>query len=93
VRPLSIEPDFIDFGCLKPGLSARKLLRVQGGPARVIINSGHVKIVPSEVGNEIAELEITAVGGEEGDLIWDSIQIEGIGGKMEVPVTGYWYQS
>ena len=90
---LSTEPDFINFGCLKPGLSAKKILVIQGGPAEVKANNEQIRIVPSQINEEITEIEIIVQGGEEGDLIWDSIQIDGINGKLEVPIMGYWEKS
>jgi uncharacterized protein YegL/ribosomal protein L37AE/L43A len=93
VIPLSVQPDFINFGCLKPGSSAKKLLKVQGGPAKAITNNAQIRVVPTEIGEETTEIEITVADGEEGDLIWHSIQINGIGGKLEVPIIGYWDKS
>ena len=93
VTLLSIEPDFIDLGCLKPGVTARTSLIIRGGPAKAFTNNAQIRVVPTEIGEETTEIEITVEGGEEGDLIWDSIQIDGIGGKLEVPIMGYWDKS
>jgi len=88
--PLSVEPQGIDFNCLKPGDGANTILRVSGGPGQVIVHSDRLRVTPASFGSESTELRLTLLGGSVGELIWDDILLQGDDGELKVLVTARW---
>lgn len=87
---LSVEPQGIDFGCLKPGDEANATLWVSGGPGQVIVHSDRLRVAPPTFGSESIELQLTLLGGSAGELIWDDILLRGDSGEIKILVTARW---
>jgi len=88
--PLKVEPDNIDFGCLRPGESKSTTLRISGGPGIVVAHNDQLEIVPSNFSSEDTELQVSLSGGSAGELIWDTIVLKGNKEELSVLVTGRW---
>lgn len=87
---LSVEPQGIDFGNLKPGDGANATLRVSGGPGQVIVHSDRLRVTPISFGSESTELQLTLLSGSVGELIWDDILLQGDAAELKVLVTARW---
>ena len=83
-------PDIIDLGCLEPGISPRATIRIEGGPATATTDNKRIVVTPSEIGEQPTEVEITVMGGLDGELIWDTLHIKGDRGELEIPVICMW---
>jgi len=90
LSPLKVEPDNIDFGCLRPGKSESATIRVSGGPGTAVAPNDQLMIVPSNFSSEDTELRVTLSGGSAGELIWDTIVLKGNKEELSVLVTGRW---
>jgi len=89
-KSITVKPSFIDFGYLKPLISPKATLNLEGGPVTILSSNERIKVVPLEILEETGIIEVNVVGGEEGDLIWDSIEIRGSGVSVMVPVICNW---
>jgi hypothetical protein len=69
------------------------MIKVTGGPARVATNHERIHVAPSEVGEEVTEIEVAISGGSEGELIWDNLHIKGSKGELDVPIVCWWDES
>jgi len=87
---LKVEPENIDFGCLKPGEGGNVTLKVCGGPGDVLVHTDQLKIVPINFGIENSELQVTLLAGSAGELIWDNIVVKGENGELSLLVTARW---
>jgi len=87
---LLINPSFIDFGCLQPGVGAKAIIRVAGGPARATTDNELIQVTPSEVGEEAMDIEVMVGDGAAGDLIWDTLHVQGDKGEIDIPVICLW---
>jgi hypothetical protein len=87
---LSVNPSIIDFGCLQPGMGARAIMRVEGGPARVTTDNERIQVTPAEVGEEATDIEVMINDGSAGDLIWDILHVQGNKGELDIPVICWW---
>lgn len=87
---LRVEPNIIDFGCLKPGEQKTKILKVSGGSGKVIVNNPQIKVSPSSFNNENNELQIKLVSEAAGELIWDDIVLHGENNQIKVVVIAHW---
>lgn len=90
VASLSVEPQGISFGSLKPGDGANATLRVSDGPGQVIVHSDRLRVTPISFGSEGTELQLTLLGGSVGELIWDDILLQGDTAELKVLVTARW---
>ena len=90
LKTKKIEPESIDFGCLKPRNGANATLKLSGGPGQVIVHSDRLRVTPISFGSESTELQLTLLGGDMGELIWDDILLRGDAGELKVLVTGWW---
>lgn len=89
-QPLKIEPESIDFGCLKPGQGGNIALKVSGGPCDILGYGDHFKILPTNFGMEDTEIQMTLLPGSVGDLIWDNIVLKGENEEVSLLVTARW---
>ena len=89
-KSLTIEPTFIDFGHLKPHVSPKTRLKLDGGPATIRSTNDRITVMPAEIITESGIIEVSVSGGEEGDLLWDSIEILGANENIEVPLCCNW---
>lgn len=89
-RQLSVNPSIIDYGCLQPGVGARVIIRIEGGPAKVTANTERIQVTPSEVGEETTDIEVIINDGPAGDLIWDTLHVQGDKGELDIPVICWW---
>lgn len=88
--PLKAEPERIDFGCLEPGEEASTILKVTGGPSKVVASNDQLKVTPLSIDSENNELQVMLLGGSAGELIWDNIVLQGEKDELEVLVTARW---
>ncbi len=86
----SVEPSVIDFGCLRPGVGARAIIRLAGGPANVTTNNERIQVTPAEVGEEATDIEVVVNDGPAGDLIWDALHVRGNKGELDISVICWW---
>ncbi len=89
LQQLRIQPDNIDFGCLKPGETGNVLVKVSGGPAKVLVNNDQVKVEPSSFDGE-GELKVLLSPSAAGNLIWDNIVLKRDEIEIKVLVTARW---
>lgn len=90
VTPFSVEPQSIDFGCLKPGEQMNATLKVRGGPGKIIVHNDRLNVAPSRFGSETTELQVTLLRGSAGELIYDNILVQAESGELKVLVVGWW---
>lgn len=85
-----VEPESINFGCLKPGEGGTATLKATGGTGQVVVNNDYLKVGPSSFNLENSELKLMLLAGSAGELIWDSIILQGESGEVRVLVTARW---
>lgn len=88
--PLSVDPQSIDFGSLKPGHGANATLKVSGKAGQVIVQSDRLRVTPASFGAESNELQLMLLGGAAGELLWDDILLQWDAGELKVLVTARW---
>ena len=88
--PLVIKPQSIYFGGVKQGSESSAKLIISGGSGKVSVNNDQLRANPVTFGNEETEIQVTLLGGIEGELIWDYIVLQADAGEIKVPVIGYW---
>jgi len=90
LKNILVQPENINYGCLKPGENATATLRVSGGSGKVVVNSDHLKVTPLSFSAENNELQVVLLAGSAGELIWDSITLQSETNEVKVPVTARW---
>jgi len=89
-QPLSVEPQYIDFGCLTPGQGADATLTVSGGSVKATVRNNRLKLTLLSRGSGVTLVKVILSGGSAGKSLRDSIILQGGGGELEVPVVARW---
>jgi len=92
MQPVSVEPQSIGFGCLKPGEAVSATLKISGGPVKVIVHSSRLKVTPPNLEERDGELQVALQGSDDGELVWDYIVLKGDSGEQKVLVTARWQE-
>lgn len=87
---MKVEPENIYFGSLKPGTGGNATLKVTGGPVDVVTHNDHLKVIPSNVGADGAQIQVELLPGSAGELIWDDITLKSEFSEIAVVVTAWW---
>ena len=93
-KPMIVEPQFIDFGCLEIGEEASKMLTVTGEHVNTAESSSnrHLKITLLAKSNTTL-IQIRADNGNAGETIKDEILLRGNSSELRVPITVRWKAS
>ena len=89
-KPLSAEPQYIDFGSLTPGEGANATLQVSGGLVRATVNSDHLKLTLLKKDSGITLVKVMLSSGSKGEILQDNIILQGKRNELKVPVTVRW---
>lgn len=89
-KPLTVEPQSIDFGYLRPGEEANATLKVSGGPVKITVRNSKLKVtlLNPGAGNTLVKVMLSA--GSAGESLQDNILLQGHRGELEVPVAARW---
>jgi len=88
--PLSVEPQNIDFGCLKPEEEANATLKVRGKLVKVIVHNKRLKVTSLDRGSGNNLVKVMLLGGSAGESLHDSVVLQGEKGELRVPVRAQW---
>jgi len=89
-KPLMVEPDFVDFGCLKLGEEPSTTLQASGEPVIQPIASNRVKITLLKSGPNKTLVKLQLKGGGGGESFREEIILRGNTGEVRVTVTAHW---
>ena len=89
-KPLTIEPKFVDFGCLKLGEEASTTLQASGEPIVDAITGSRLKITLLKSGPAKTLVKLQLTGGASGESIKEEITLRGNTGEVRVTVTASW---
>jgi len=89
-KPLTIEPKFVDFGCLKFGEGASITLQASGEPVVKAIASNRLKITLLKSGPAKTLVKLQLSSGTSGESIREEIVLRGSTGEVRVTVTARW---
>jgi hypothetical protein len=88
--PLIVEPQNINFGCLKPGEGANATLRVSGGSVKVIVRNNRFKVILLDLGSGNSLVKVQLLAGSAGESLQDNVLLQGERGELKVLVTAQW---
>jgi len=88
--PLIVEPQTIDFGCLKPGDGANATLKVSGQLLKVTVRNSQLKVTFLDRGSGNSLVKVQLLAGSAGASLQDSILLRGERGELRVPVGAQW---
>jgi len=89
-KPLSVEPQHIDFGCLMPGEGANATLQVSGGLVRATVSSDYLKLTLLKKDSGITLVKVMLSSGSKGETLQDNIILQGEINELRVLVTARW---
>jgi hypothetical protein len=90
-KPLTVEPKFVDFGCLKFGEGASTTLQVSGEPVvEPPIASSRLKITLLKSGSNKTLVKLQLNSGGSGESFREEIILRGSTGEVRVTVTARW---
>jgi len=89
-RSLTIEPKFIDFGCLKFGEGASTTLQASGEPIVKVVGGSRLKITLLKSGPAKTLVKLQLSGGASSEPIKEEIILRGNTGEVRVTVTARW---
>ena len=90
-KPLSVKPQSIDFGSLWPKESPSETLEISGGNLKRVGNkSNRLKITQHDSSSGKTLIKVMLLDGRAGELLKDTIIIEGYKEKLEIPVRARW---
>jgi len=88
--PLIVQPQNIDFGCLKPEEGANATLKVRGKLVRATVRNNRLKVTLLDLGSGNSLVKVQLLAGSAGESLQDNIRLEGERGKLTVFVTAQW---
>lgn len=88
--PLIVEPQSIDFGCLKLEEGANATLKVSGGAIKVTVRNNQLKVTLLDLGSGNALVKVMLLAGSAGESLQDNILLQGERGEVRVPVRARW---
>lgn len=88
--PLIVEPQNIDFGCLKLEEGANATLKVSGGAIKVTVRNNRLKVTLLDLGSGNALVKVMLLAGSAGESLQDNILLQGERGEVRVPVRAQW---
>ncbi len=88
--PIQVSPEAIGFGELKPGQGTQGTLTVSGGPGRVKVGSDTVTVQPETFGPDETTLTVAVKGGLDGQVLWDTLNLESETESVKVDLTARW---
>lgn len=89
-KPLTIEPKFVDFGCLKLGEGASTTLQANGEPIVRVIAGNRLKITLLKSGPAKTLVKLQLSSGTSGESIREEIVLRGSTGEVKVTVAARW---
>lgn len=89
-RPLLVEPQSINFGCLKPDNGANATLKVSGQLLKATVRNSQLKVTLLNRGSGNSLVKVQLLAGSAGESLQDNILLEGERGKIRVFVTAQW---
>lgn len=89
-KPLSVEPQHIDFGCLMPGEGANATLQVSGGLVGATVSSDYLKLTLLKKDSGITLVKVILSSGSQGETLQDNIMLQGEINELKVLVTARW---
>lgn len=89
-KPLTVEPRFIDFGCLKFGEGASATLQANGEPVVEVKAGNRLKITLLKSGPAKTLVKLQLSSGAGGESIREEVVLQGNTGEVRVTVTARW---
>jgi hypothetical protein len=89
-KPMTIEPIFVDFGCLQIGEVTSKTLQASGEPIVEVIGSSRVKVTLLKSGSNRTLVKLQLGSGSGGESIKEEVILRGSTGEARVTVTARW---
>lgn len=89
-KPLTIEPKFVDFGCLKFGEGASTTLQASGEPVIEAIAGSRLKITLLKSGPSKTLVKLQLGSGASVESVKEEIVLRGNMGEVRVTVTARW---
>jgi len=89
-KPLTIEPKFVDFGCLKFGGGASTTLQASGEPIVEAIAGSRLKITLLKSGPAKTLVKLQLSSSASGESVKEEIILRGNTGEVRVTVTARW---
>ena len=89
-KPLSVELQYIDFGCLISGEGADATLKVSGSSVKAMVRTNRLKLTLLNRGSGVTLMKVVLSGGSAGESLRDSIILQGDRGELKVPVSARW---
>lgn len=89
-KPFSVEPQFVDFGCLKLGKEANATLKVTGGTVKEVLGTKRVKLNLIRTGDGCTLVKVMLSGNSAGESLHDHIVIKGDKDELKVQITALW---
>jgi len=88
--PLIVEPQSINFGCLKPSEGANATLKVSGQLLKVTVRNSRLKVTLLNLGSGNSLVKVQLLAGSAGESLQDNILLQGERGELKLPVAARW---
>ena len=88
--PLIVEPQSINFGCLKPSEGANANLKVSGQLLKVTVRNSRLKVTLLNLGSGNSLVKVQLLAGSAGESLQDNILLQGERGELKLPVAARW---
>jgi len=89
-KPLTIEPKFVDFGCLKFGEGASTTLQASGEPIVEAIAGSRLKLTLLKSGPAKTLVKLQLSSSASGESVKEEIILRGNTGEVRITVTARW---
>ena len=90
LKPLTVEPLLIDFGCLKIGEGASNTLQASGEPIIDMVCGRRLKVTLLKAGSPKTMVQVQLSGGAAGETFKEEIILRGNTGEVRVTVIARW---
>lgn len=91
-KPLSVKPQYIDFGRLIPGEGADVTLTVTGGHVKATTRDSRIKLTMFNRGSGVTLVKVILSGGSDERPLQADIILQGERGQLMVPVKARWLE-
>lgn len=89
-EPFSVEPQLINFVCLKHGEGATATLKVSGRLVNVVVSDHRLKVTLLKASSGTILVKVQLPEGKAGESLKSEIILRGDRGELRVPVAAQW---